>query len=330
MSGGGGSTTTTNNDPWGGVQPSLINAYGKTDQLLNDPLSFYGGRTYANFDPLQEQGMQQGLNYANNVIAPGAENYQNTLQQYMNAPLNIANDPAVQAMMAANQSNASDWLTREALPSTRTGAVAAGQLGGSRQGIAEGLAVGEATKALTNANAQTMLGAYGTAAGLAGNAGQMFPGAMQMGLTPYDYMQGVGAQYQGMDQRGIDEAMARYYYPEQSLWDKLAQASGIYAGTAGFGSGSSTTKNKSDPLGTAIGIGATVAPFFSDTRLKENVHPVFRDAKGRQWYQFEYIDKDTYGHGTKIGVMAQEIMDTDPEAVMVMPNGYLAVDYGRL
>jgi len=101
MSGGGGSTTTQTNDPWSGIQPyltgqeaiaptegrtiigpdgnemyipgtqgqeAITGLYPMAQQLLNQgPQSFYGGQTYAGFNPLQLQSQQGMLNYSNNL-----------------------------------------------------------------------------------------------------------------------------------------------------------------------------------------------------------------------------------------------------------------------
>lgn len=254
MSGGGGSTQTVQkSDPWAGVQPLLNQTYGMAGNALDQRLPYYPNQTYANFTPLQEMGMLGGLGYAQNQFAPQVSGLQGALGQYLNAPLNITQDPAVQNMMAANRGQVTDWLTRDALPSIGSGAVAAGQYGGSRQGIAEGLAVGEGARALADANAQTALGAYGDAGRLAAFAGNAMPGALQLGFQPTDYMQQVGGQYQGQYQRAIDDAIARYYYPEQSLWAALNNATGVASGAGGLGGTSTTTAPGSNRAAGALG-----------------------------------------------------------------------------
>ena len=325
--GGSKTTTVNNNDPWAGVQPYLSSMYQRTDALGQNTLPYFPDQTYADLNPLQQQA-QQGLLGYSNTLGPQASNYMNSLQGYMDAPLNPASNPAVMAMMGANQQNATDWLTRDALPAIRTGAVAAGQLGGSRQGISEGLAIGEGAKALANANAQTMLGAYGTSANLAGIGANAMPNAFNLGMMPYNIQNQVGGIQQSYDQKGIDEAMARYYYPEQSQWDALNRMSSIYSGAANYGSQTQTQKQKDDPLTTILGTAATFAPFFmSDRRLKKNIKPL-GSHKGYEWYEFEYKD-EKHGKGKFIGVMADEVEKINPAAVATV-NGYKAVNYGAL
>ena len=62
----------------------------------------------------------------------------------------------------------------------------------------------------------------------------------------------------------------------------------------------------------------------SDKRLKSNIkflgiHPI-----GVGIYEYDIFDRH------EIGVMAQEVLMVKPEAVVIMPNGYLGVNYGAL
>ena len=82
----------------------------------------------------------------------------------LNSP-DAANNPYVQNMMQSNQFMANRNLSENLLPMIDSGAVAAGQMGGSRQGIAQGLAMRGTQEALANANAQTMMDAYGKGLG---------------------------------------------------------------------------------------------------------------------------------------------------------------------
>ena len=64
----------------------------------------------------------------------------------------------------------------------------------------------------------------------------------------------------------------------------------------------------------------------SDIRLKEDVTEVARLASGLGLYRFRYANEQT----THVGVIAQEVGDLVPEAVIRGNDGYLRVDYGRL
>lgn len=82
--------------------------------------------------------------------------------------------------------------------------------------------------------------------------------------------------------------------------------------------------NQAGFVGDLLGAAATALPFLSDVRLKENIKRIGK--KGPyNWYQFTYKGDDK----TYEGVMAQEVSDINPEAV-IEQDGYLMVDYARL
>jgi len=76
----------------------------------------------------------------------------------------------------------------------------------------------------------------------------------------------------------------------------------------------------------SLGGAALGAPIgtFSDRRLKSNIVRLGTHPLGVGIYEY-----DIFG-GRQIGVMAQELMEVMPEAVIQHPSGYLMVDYGRI
>ena len=66
----------------------------------------------------------------------------------------------------------------------------------------------------------------------------------------------------------------------------------------------------------------------SDRRLKENIEMVGRDERTQlPLYEFEYIN----GSGRRfLGVMAQDVLETYPDMVYTMPDGFMAVNYAGL
>jgi hypothetical protein len=94
-------------------------------------------------------------------------------------------------------------------------------------------------------------------------------------------------------------------------------------------SGSSSEGNSSsEALGTAIDIGTKILPFFlpSDIRLKTDIIHL-GEYNGHKWYEFAYIGKPEQRFR---GVMAQDVLETHPEAVITADNGFYAVNYDAL
>ncbi len=64
----------------------------------------------------------------------------------------------------------------------------------------------------------------------------------------------------------------------------------------------------------------------SDRRLKRDVRAMGTTASAIPIYQFRYL----WGEQEYVGVMAQDLLTSYPEAVIVGPDGYYRVDYGLL
>ena len=72
-----------------------------------------------------------------------------------------------------------------------------------------------------------------------------------------------------------------------------------------------------------LGIKGYTAGLFSDRRLKTNIRHI-GDYKGHNLYSYEKFGKQ------EIGVMAQEVMCTRPDAVMLHDSGFYLVNYEAL
>ena len=83
--------------------------------------------------------------------------------------------------------------------------------------------------------------------------------------------------------------------------------------------GSGSGRGKIPPLGHV--------PQPSDLRLKQDIVPLARLDNGIGLYRFRYRGGDPT---TYVGVMAQEVVEIAPSAVIRGRDGYLRVDYDRL
>jgi hypothetical protein len=92
--------------------------------------------------------------------------------------------------------------------------------------------------------------------------------------------------------------------------------------STGQGSSSSTSI---DPGFAAAGIGAIGG---SDARLKENIEHV-EQIDGINMYTWDWKDPEM-SWPMNYGVIAQEVAETHPEAVMTGDHGYMMVDYSKL
>ncbi|MCA6319943.1 tail fiber domain-containing protein [Phenylobacterium sp.] len=135
----------------------------------------------------------------------------------------------------------------------------------------------------------------------------------------------------GADQRAIEQAIAG------APLSVLQALSGTFGGLPlGLLSGETTTGNStttgttktSDPWGVISKLAQTAGQAYaaSDIRLKADIEKLGEREDGLGVYSFRYI----WSPVRHIGVMAQEVLKVKPEAVAVMPSGYLAVNYGAL
>jgi hypothetical protein len=85
-----------------------------------------------------------------------------------------------------------------------------------------------------------------------------------------------------------------------------------------------TTQSGGGPgLMDALGFGASLLPFLSDRRAKEDIRRVGQTDNGLPIYVYRYKGGDTF----HMGVMAQEVEAVQPEAVVERPDGLKAVRY---
>jgi len=247
----GGGEQTVKNVPWSGVQPYLKDVFGQAQNLSNQQMEYYPGQTYADLDPLQMQGMFQGLQFAN---GPG-QSYINSALQSQQSMMNAAdvqNNPHVQGMIdISNRSIADDFMQR-INPAIEGGAVAAGQYGGSRQGIAQGLAAEGAAQAAGDASTRILNDAYGRGLEAQARGLALSPQTMQLGFLPGQTAERVGSVLQGQEQRGIDEAMARHNFSQNEGWDRLSRYNQLLNGGLGFSTQTSSMPGGS-PVAGALG-----------------------------------------------------------------------------
>lgn len=86
------------------------------------------------------------------------------------------------------------------------------------------------------------------------------------------------------------------------------------------------------PVATSTGgVSSLLTSLLSDVRLKENIKEA-GVINGINFYTWDWTDegKNIAGDQVEFGVLAQEIMQTHPEAVVKGRDGYLRVNYGKV
>jgi hypothetical protein len=130
---------------------------------------------------------------------------------------------------------------------------------------------------------------------------------------------------------GAGSMLGNLYGNQLNAWSAQQQANG--ASAAGLGSLVGTI-GAGAMTGGAGSLGGLLASKLSgsDINIKQNIKRIGTLDNGVPVYAFEYKQeyKDAWGHGMKIGVMAQEIENIIPEAVSLHEDGYKVVDYEKV
>lgn len=205
--------------PSQGEKPSLNSAYQQMYSLFNNPQAMYQGQTFAGASPFSQQAIE-GLGGLVDPFNAQAGEFGDAWKRGLGAS-DVANNPYVQGQLNTNAQQVNQNLQRNILPGIQQGAVQAGGMNNARQGIAEGVAAGDASTALANANATTMLNAYNSGLSheqaMMGNAS----GLRDAYTGGVDALSRAGAGTEMYQQQGIDDDMARWYYGDEQAQNNL-------------------------------------------------------------------------------------------------------------
>jgi len=113
---------------------------------------------------------------------------------------------------------------------------------------------------------------------------------------------------------------------QQSPWAIAASLAG--AGMQMFTPGGFFAGSLGALGGAAGGANAARNAMASDRRLKKNTKYLFTDWRGVKWHRYQYIED--LDEVSRIGVMADELLDIAPEFVILGDDGYYKVDYAGL
>ena len=239
-SGGGDTTTVQKADPWEGQQPYLKDIYAQTGGLYGSGMGYtpYSGPRVAGLSDIQRQGMETAYQniLSGNTPAQAAGGMLNkTLQgDYLGGA-----NPYLDQVFATSAQNVTDQFNRNILPSIKTAGVQSGMYDSSRQGIAEGLAAGEAQKNLAQLSANIYAPAYESE-----RSRQIQAATLAPSLSNWDAQQlmGLGGIEQDMMQRELD-AMQQYWNEyQQAPWSRLGSYTTNVMGMGTPGGTTSTTQ----------------------------------------------------------------------------------------
>lgn len=258
-------------------------------------------------------------------------------QMYSQAAGATQNQLASEFAGAGRNVNASQALRGQQLNDLATSMYG----GAYQQDQANALAANEALSGAQMGAQNTLLGARENAVGNAQNL-------MGSNLGLQNALAGVGGQVQNQAQQQIGANQNMWNYYQQLPYNQLQQYEGeigalqpgmsssnpyfnnplgnaLGTGMAGLGiyNAGSTAGLWGSGKGAASGAGAAAA---SDRRLKTDVTRIGSTDEGLPLYSFRYHGDPVF----RIGPMADEVREKQPEAVFRAPDGYDRVYYGML
>lgn len=202
---------------------------------------------------------------------------------------------------------------------------------------AQGAAGSDIDRALSAAGSNQNAGLQGAGLNLqgAGLLGQLSQQQLDQATQRAGLVSGVGDAQLAQKQKELDAGYQEFLRQMQAKTTGQQlnnQSLGLFPALT---STNSTSKEQGGELNGILGSLGSVAQglgamgvAFSDVRLKTNIVPFTRDARGRDWFTYRYIWDDAAT--LHMGVMAQGVRATDPEAVIEGADGFLRVDYSML
>ena len=247
-----------------------------------------------------------------------------------------------QAGLAGQRADIARGIGQLGLQGQQLGADIFGQRMGRTAQAAQGL--GALTQdqfgTALQARGQTTAAQRAAAAGIAGLGQQ----GQQMLGTQISTLGQLGAQGRGIQQAGLDAQYRAATQMADEPFMRLQRGQALLQGgapfmptfTSGFGMGQNQGQAQTRGSTLAQGLQAvgTIASFFpkSDIRLKENVMKIDEVQPGVGWYTWDWNDtaKAMGIDDPTEGVIAQELKEVDPSAVIMGDDGYYSVDYSRV
>lgn len=243
MSGSSGSSSSTSSTvPWKGQQPYLKEIFSEAQKLYRGgPLEYYGGQAIAGFGPLDAAARQRGFAAADWYIPQALDAGAYGLDYGLRQAVDVGQNPVVQGAIEAAMRAPTRSLRDEWLPAIRNQSIATGNVGSSRQGIAEGLAIARADENARDASSRIMADAYSQGLLAQGRALSQIPAFAQASMMPSGIYSSFAEQDRDYEQALLNEARAKFEFEQQEPWGRLMQYLQAVQGNYG---GSTTVKTE--------------------------------------------------------------------------------------
>lgn len=210
------------------------------------------------FNPTQTQaqGMALGAAGTQGQLAGAGAGFAGDL--FSGKYLDPRTNPALQGTIDAATRPIFEGLTEQILPGIRGEAVTTGNMGSSRQGIAEGMAAREASRAAGDVGSQIAYQGYNSGLqAMLQNLG-MLPNTLKSQTAAAGTTGAVGDVQQQLAQMMLSEQQDRFMQEQLMPLMIGKELAGIASGLPGGGTTSVTKTPGTSPLAAGLGIGSTL------------------------------------------------------------------------
>lgn len=307
----GSSTQTTENKPPAWAQPLFASSADEAQKIYDSGAggNVYQGQTVAGLGSTTQSGISGVRNAVSGL--PGATSSANNLSA-MASGANLNGNP----YFTENLNNQLDQ-TASLINSKMSGA---GRYGSGANSAVLGRELGNiATSAFSdqyNRDVGNMLTANNM-------IDQSNSNLFQNRIAGNQAVINAGQIEDANNQAKLTADFTKWQSEDMQPWTRLGLLQSAAAGSAGnYGT---NTQTQTQPFNAMQGIGALGSLLMkSDARLKTDIVPI-GVRNGHTIYEWRYLGSPARYRG----VMAQDVIDIDPQAVAIQ-NGYYAVDYARL
>lgn len=247
-------TTTQETRPFSEQIPFLLELFQRARTSLDQPREFFPSSTAAGFDPATVSGQQRALDFARTGAVESTEAARGTLESHLDPGfLRPETNPALQATIDAVTRSVGRNVTERALPSIRTTAALHGGVGGSRQGIAEGLAIARGQETAGDIAASIASQGFGNALNAQTRALALAPQTIQAGTIPATIEGQVGLERQQQGQRELNSDIERFNFDQNRDIVALQHFADFITGNFGSNVEQAGPGTRTDPLMGAAG-----------------------------------------------------------------------------
>lgn len=211
-------------------------AFPSIQQYASSQPQLFPGTGIAGFSPMELLGQSTATGQAAPIGATLASAASGAQQKLLNPDFMLNPNQYTQGAMDAVTHRVTQNLMENVLPGIRSGATVAGgpySGGQTKQGVAEGLAIGRTNQGLSDALANMLLQNYTTGLGTMSKAIADNPSVMQQQLFPSSVYGAVGAQQRGLEQAQLDEQIRQFYAQQDLPLSRAQQLVSLIGGMPG-------------------------------------------------------------------------------------------------